>query len=202
MKSILSTRLILVLILYVLTLFILRYLIHIWVFIPVRLYGSDELLTIGNHVLFNFIPYCFLILLKVSVISMMLYSGLLIFKHRYIEKIKFQDVFKIAVVSESVFLLRLVFILIYFLIINTDYTYEIYDYFSPFSLSSLFESESTVFNDLFQAINIFELLHILLLYWGIKTIHSSYQKHAVIIVLCFYFIPFILWELFWSTLWP
>jgi hypothetical protein len=201
MKELLSLRIPILLTIFFVLFFLIRYMNHLYVFMPVRLYGSDEAMTLKDHVLYNFIPYGIYVLLKMFIVSGILYASVWAVQSLDQEdNTLFAGIFKVTVIAESVYLLEILFQVIYFVLIKSDYTFDDYHEFSLLSLHSIFNSNSFLLQGLFKSLSIFELLHVVFLAIGLRII-IDLSNRALLIMISIYGTVFILSQILWLTIW-
>lgn len=196
MTDVLSLKIIKILGGFLLLYFIVRYVNHLWVFMPVRLYGSDEVMTFSNHFFFNYIPYTIYALLKIFLIACILYLGVVLYNLEPIgDYAAFSGIFKTVIVAELAYLLQVLCGVIYFVIFKPSYSFDDYNEFSPFSLYSITGDVVPIADGLLKGVNLFELLHIFILVEGIRTVFGVTASKATTIVLSTYGAAFLLWHL-------
>tara|TARA_B110000114_G_scaffold4744_1_gene4768 strand:+ start:529 stop:1164 length:636 start_codon:yes stop_codon:yes gene_type:complete len=131
-----------------------------------------------------FIP--FLLIVKISLISVVLDVGCFFFS----KEIKYKKLFNIVVKAEFIFLLVIVFKTVWFYFFQADYNLEDLQYFYPLSALNIigYEGLQPWFIYPFQVLNLFELAYWLILAYlidkelgidkkkdtGIKIVASSY----------------------------
>ena len=131
---------------------------------------------------YSLVPIYFF--LKFGIVSITLLAGLFIFNF----KIKLQEVFKIVVLSEIVFLIPVLVKIIWFSFFQTNYTLESLQYFSPMSLLNFFtpnELESWWIYPL-KVLNIFEIGYwIIISLLLVKLTKESFEKMLTIVLLSY-----------------
>lgn len=112
--------------------------------------------------------------LKFSLVSICLLIGSIFYNY----KLEFSDSFKIALLSDIVFVIPTLLKFTWFLIIQKSYSLEDIERFSPFSLLNFFDSKklSSLWYYPLSTLNLFELLYIFsLAFWLYKFGVKSYD---------------------------
>lgn len=120
-----------------------------------------------------FLPITYLI--KFSLISLWILCGTILFRY----KASFKQIFQVVIVAEFVWVIRRLLAAVWFGFIQTDYSLEEVQQFQPFSLLSFFDRETLDTWVIFplKAINLFELVYLLVLTIGLaKVIQRPYPK--------------------------
>lgn len=100
-------------------------------------------------------------------------------------KLKFNETFKIALLAEVVFIIPLIIKVLWFLVIQKDYTLQDIQQFSPLSMLNIFDVKKLGLLWLYplQTINFFELLYIFSLgFWAYQFGAKSYEKGLKMVV--------------------
>ncbi len=111
---------------------------------------------------------------------------------------RFKSIFKVVIVAEFVWLIPSLLLIVWFGVIDTTYSFNDIQYFSPLSLLSLFDATSIEPWLLFplKSLNLFEVIYILVLALGIKTIIKKDYDSALKFTLPVYGSALIVWILF------
>lgn len=131
------------------------------------------------------------ILIKINLVAIILYLGAFIFNI----KVKFKEILNITIRAEFVFLLPVLFEIIYFKFIRSDFTYYDVQYFSSLSLLSFtsYKNVEPWFIYPLQTLNFFELGYWLLLAYYIGKLSESTIYHGLKIVASSYGSALLLW---------
>jgi hypothetical protein len=145
---------------------------------------------------FSWISYAFtplILLIKFSIISFVLYTGI-IFKN-FQNQISLKTVFKIVMASEIVFVSAGVFKFIWFYFFAGNYDFNDLNLFYPLSLINFFRNGEVVKYWIYplQTINLFHLIYILAISFGIHKVCSIQKPDSERIVLISYIPALILW---------
>jgi hypothetical protein len=145
---------------------------------------------------FSWISYAFtpiLLLIKFSLISMVLYTGVVFCNLQ--DKISLGSVFKIVIGSEIIFVIAGFLKFLWFYLFAGNYDLNELGFFYPVSLINLFkESEvSNLWRYPLQTVNLFHLIYILLLSYGFSNLNRINRKESEKIVLLSYLPILILW---------
>lgn len=109
-----------------------------------------------------------LYVLKFAILSTWILIGIIFFGYR----VSFKKIFQVVIVAEFVFLLPAFIKIIWFGFIHTAYTLTDLSYFTPLSLTNLFDFSTLdpwwVYP--LQSLNVFEIIYVLILAIGIKKI--------------------------------
>ena len=140
---------------------------------------------------YTFMPIVFII--KFSIISVLIYSG--IFLYDLHEKISFKIVFGVVVASESVFLLANLIKFLWFLLFAGNYDLNDMKFFYPLSLCNLFSQSEVdkIWISLLQSLNIFQILYVLLLSYGLYAQTGVQQNKTEKAVLASYIPGLVIW---------
>jgi hypothetical protein len=133
-----------------------------------------------------------IILVKVVIISSILYIGTFIFNEK---KIKFKQLFHISIKAEYLFLLAPIFKIIWFYFFQTNYTLEDIQYFYPFSALNIvgYKGLEPWLIYPFQILNLFELAYWLILAYFIGKITETNMDRGLKIVASSYGSALLLW---------
>lgn len=133
-----------------------------------------------------------IILLKVVIISSVLYISMFIFNEK---KIKFKQLFHIAIKAEFLLLLAPIFKIIWFYFFQTTYTLEDIQYFFPLSALNIvgYQGLEPWLIYPFQVLNVFELAYWLILAYFIGKITETNMDRGLKIVASSYGSALLLW---------
>ena len=126
----------------------------------------------------SWLGYCFLPVIyaiKFLLIGSCLLVGSIFVKH----KLKFSEAFKIALLSDIVFIIPMLLKVGWFLFFHKDYNLDDVQRFSPLSMINLFDYKnlSVLWVYPLQSLNLFEVLYIFVLgFWIYKFGAKNYEK--------------------------
>jgi len=154
---------------------------EMWVF---DLFFGLEYLTVPLFLIWKFVFTTFI-----------LWIGCFMFGYR----LTFNELWKLAVLSELVFVLPEFLKVIWFLVVHGDPSYHDYVAFYPLSLMSFFSYESIdpKFHYPLKALNVFEVLYWFVLAACIFWVGGKKWKISLMIVFTSYVPLFIIWLLFY-----
>ncbi len=136
----------------------------------------DRMLTFQKK--WQWLAYCIMPLfyfLKFGLVSCCLLSGAIFFN----VKLKFSEAFKIALLSDAVFIIPTILKLVWFIFFHKEYTLEDVERFSPLSALNLFDLKniSALWYYPLQSINVFEVLYMFLLgFWIYKFSGKNFDR--------------------------
>ncbi|MBR10771.1 MAG: hypothetical protein CMP48_24205 [Rickettsiales bacterium] len=156
---------------------------------------------INNQSKWSWVGYLLLpviYLLKFSMLSIWILVGIIFFSY----KTSFKKIFHLVIVSEFVFLIPAFIKVVWFGLIHTDFTLEELSYFTPLSVANLFDLQQLdpwwVYP--LQSINLFELIYILVLAFGIRNLIKLDYSEALKFTIPVYGSGLIIWIVFVSFL--
>jgi len=151
--------------------------------------GRFGLFSFLNSLKFMSIPFGYAF--KLSVIAFILWTGAFLYGY----KISFEQMWKIAIMGEFVFLIAEFTKIIWLIAIPYDITIWDIKAFYPLSLMSLFDINSIPENWVYplQSINLFEPLNWLALVYGIHYTANKKLDYAYAIVFTTYVPAFLIW---------
>jgi hypothetical protein len=137
-----------------------------------------------------------ILLLKFTLISIVLYSGIFLFELH--KRISFKKVFGAVIASEIIFLIASLIKFLWFCFFAGNYDLNDMSFFYPMSLSNLFSRSEVDKIWIFplQVLNLFQVLYIISLSFGIYTV-SGIQKTKVDKAVIFTYLPGLI---FWIAL--
>ena len=103
-------------------------------------------------------------------------------------KLKFGQAFKVAILADAIFVLPFLIKIFWFLLIQTDYTLQDLQMFSPLSILNLLDAKNIDALWLYplQLLNVFELLYVLSLgFWVYKFGAEIYEKVLNMVLSCY-----------------
>lgn len=168
-------------------------------------FGNDlndlEFLDESDEISFEDLFYDFLYILlhaiiTIPILAMLFSSGF--FLTSDLSHVKYRAVFKAVLLSSFVFLFELIIKSLYFLFIDTDYSFADVSAFRPFHLSSLYNTEevaSWIFPFL-DLINLYEIIFLLSVSYLISYLYRKGMSYVLIVTSVTYFVANIIWELF------
>jgi hypothetical protein len=146
---------------------------------------------------YQYLGYFLLIILnliKILILGLLLYSSFIFLN----VKVHFNDILKVVIISDSIFIFSLIIKIIWFCFFRINYNIEDVQLFYPLSLLNLFEISTInkIWIYPFQLLNIFEIIYWVLLGYGIsKLINNNFDK-AFKIVLSSYIPALVIWIVF------
>ena len=133
-------------------------------------------------------------LLKFSILSTWILIGVIFFGYRA----SFKQIFQMVIVSEFVFLIPSFIKVIWFGLIDMDYTLTDLSYFTPLSLANFFDLPSIdpwwVYP--LQSINVFEGIYVVVLAVGIKQVLKRNYRESLKFTLPVYGSGLLTWIIF------
>lgn len=134
-----------------------------------------------------------LLFLKFVAVSLMLLTGLVLFKHQ--ENISFGPVFKVVIASEIAFSLGNLAKFLWFCFFAGNYDLNDLAFFFPLSLINFFNRTevSKLWIYPLQTVNLFHILYVLLLAYGMNRICSFEKADSEKVVLISYLPGLVLW---------
>jgi hypothetical protein len=142
----------------------------------------------------NYIVIPLIYLIKFTLVALVLLTGFFFFD----KKVDFSQIFKAVILAEIVFLLVPIINLLWFMFVQTQYTFQEIQYFHPLSVLQLFDAKSLPKWQIYplQLFNVFELIYwVLLAYWLKKILNISLNK-SMEVVASSYGTGLILWVVF------
>lgn len=155
----------------------------------------QELIDFRNN--WNWVNYVllpFILISKLSLISLWILSGSILVNLR----VSFKEVFRVVLVAEFIWLIPSFISFIWLGIISSSFTLQSIQYFQPLSLLRFFHAPSLESWIIFplKSINLFELVYTILLAIGImRVINSSFSK-ALKFILPVYGSALVTWIIF------
>jgi hypothetical protein len=145
-----------------------------------------------KYISFLLIPLIYIV--KFSVITIILAIGFFFLK----DKLELEKIFKVVIVCELIFLTPIVIKIIWFLLIDTNYTLSDLKAFSPISLINFFDLNKLEkwMRYPISLINIFELIYCFTLTLNLKNTLNISMKNASLVVLFSYGTGLLLWVVF------
>lgn len=139
-----------------------------------KMLALQENLVLANY-LFPIVYYPF----KFLIVSMAILTGLYFCQ----QQVKFSHVFKVVMIAEAVFLVRLMYKSLYFWLFAESYTLQDFKQFYPFSITSFDWTLPTWLVYPLSMINVFEAVYVLCIYMGLKAfVHYIDPRRLGIIV--------------------
>jgi hypothetical protein len=163
--------------------------------------GYEKLESDGSFTFFhifntlNYIWTPFALLWKFTVTAFIIWTGSFAFGY----KVPYVKLWQFALFAEIIFILPELVKMIYFIQPSDNVTYiEIRDFY-PLSLFSLVDPEQIAakYHYPLRAINVFEIIYIILLVLGFHTISKRSISESFIVVLFSYVLFFLLWLIFY-----
>jgi len=133
---------------------------------------------------------------KFTVIAFVIWIGCFMFGYR----VTYSQCWGVVIAAEFIFLIPEILKILWFMVVDTDPTYNDISGFYPLSLIHLvdFESLDKRWAYPLRALNVFEIVYWFLLVGGIHHHARKDKKYVWIIVACSYILIFFLWLLFYS----
>jgi hypothetical protein len=133
---------------------------------------------------------------KFTVIAFVIWIGCFMFGYR----VTYSQCWGVVIAAEFIFLIPEILKILWFMLVETDPTYNDISGFYPLSLIHFvdFESLDKRWAYPLRALNVFEIAYWFLLVGGIHHYARKDKKYVWIIVACSYVLIFFLWLLFYS----
>jgi hypothetical protein len=133
---------------------------------------------------------------KFTVIAFVIWIGCFMFGYR----VTYSQCWGVVIAAEFIFLIPEILKILWFMLVDTDPTYNDISGFYPLSLIHFvdFESLDKRWAYPLRALNVFEIVYWFLLVGGIHHYARKDKKYVWIIVACSYVLIFFLWLLFYS----
>ena len=133
---------------------------------------------------------------KFTVIAFVIWIGCFMFGYR----VTYSQCWGVVIAAEFIFLIPEILKILWFMLVDTDPTYNDISGFYPLSLIHFvdFESIDKRWAYPLRALNVFEIVYWFLLVGGIHHYARKDKKYVWIIVACSYVLIFFLWLLFYS----
>jgi hypothetical protein len=156
---------------------------------------EGTILKVINGLKFLAIPVVFL--WKFTVIAFTIWVGCSMFGYR----VSFVQCWGIVLVAEYIFLLPELVKIVYFMFFVGDPTYHEIRSFYPLAIIQLVDYDSLDKRWAYplRALNLFEILYWFLLVEGIHHVARKNKRYVWLIVSCSYILLFMLWLLFYSS---
>jgi hypothetical protein len=144
----------------------------------------------------KFLSIPFIYLWKFLVIAFVIWVGCFMFGYR----VTYAQCWGVVVAAEYIFLVPEILKIVWFMVVETDPTYNDISGFYPLSLIHFVDIESLDKRWAYplRALNIFEIIYWLLLVEGIHHYARKEKKYVWIIVACSYILIFFLWLVFYA----
>jgi hypothetical protein len=145
---------------------------------------------------FSWISYALtpiIMVVKFSLVSFVIYSGIVFYNVQ--KKISLGSVFKIVIASEIIFVLGGILKLLWFYLVAGNYDFKDLNFFYPLSIINFFNRGelAPIWIYPMQTINIFHLIYILLISFGLSVNQSLKKSETDKIVLFSYLPALVLW---------
>ncbi len=133
---------------------------------------------------------------KFTVIAFVIWIGCFMFGYR----VTYSQCWGVVIAAEFIFLIPEILKILWFMLVDTDPTYNDISGFYPLSLIHFvdFESLDKRWAYPLRALNVFEIVYWFLLVGGIHHYARKDKKYVWIIVACSYVLIFFLWLLFYA----
>lgn len=138
----------------------------------------------------------FVLLVKFSVISMVIYIG--VFFCDLQKEVSFGKVFTVVIVSEAAFVMASLVKVLWFAFFAGNYTLNDLNFFYPLSLINLFQQSELEPYWIYpmQTVNLFQLLYVFMLAFGLSRISSLGRDKTEKIILITYVPAIAIWVAF------
>ncbi|WP_181163827.1 hypothetical protein [Pontibacter mangrovi] len=148
----------------------------------------------NNYEILTYTLVAVTILVKCSVIALILYTGTICMG----VNIEFNKLFKIAIISDFIFLIPNILKIGWFCCIQNNYTLSDLQFFYPLSALNIFETNSIsqIWIYPLQLLNVFEVAYWFLLAFGIHRLIKSNFDKSLKLVLSSYIPAMLLWVVF------
>lgn len=180
-------------------LFLIRYYDFFYLYQPVRPVGMGGGYepTFISFTLYNYALKVLFYVFKFLAIAVILTGGIFLEGNKNkTEMVSIKDLLLLAALTEFVFLTAEVTKIVYLTFILPNYTIDDYENFFPLSLFSLLGIDrSSNFAYLFQSLNLFELIYIISLIYGLKKLQYPDDMKAVPVTLFSYGSMLLIWIL-------
>ena len=133
-------------------------------------------------------------LLKFTFITLWLLCGIILFGY----KTSFKNIFQVVLIAEFVWIIPSLLTIIWFGLIDTNYTLVDVQYFQPLSLMNFFDGELVESWLVFplKALNLFEIAYMLVLAIGIKKVINRDYNTSLGFVVPVYGLGLVTWIVF------
>ena len=134
-----------------------------------------------------------ILLIKFTLVSFVLYIGIVFFNKQ--DKVSLGSVFKIVIASEIVFVFAALVKFLWFYVFAGNYDLNDIGFFYPLSLINIFKSEELARFWIYplQTVNMFHLIYLLLLSYGLINLCKIEKPDSDKIVLLSYIPALVLW---------
>jgi hypothetical protein len=144
----------------------------------------------------SWISYVFtpvVLIIKFSLISFVLYIGIVLYNKQ--NKVSLGSVFKIVIASEIIFVFAALAKFLWFYLFAGNYDLNDIGFFYPLSLINIFKSEelARIWIYPLQTVNMFHLIYLLLLSYGLINLCKIEKSDSDKIVLLSYIPALVLW---------
>jgi hypothetical protein len=145
----------------------------------------------------KFVSIPLVYLWKFTVIAFVIWVGCFMFGYR----VTYGQCWGVVIGAEYIFLIPEVLKILWFMVVDTDPTYQDISAFYPLSLIHLVDYDVLEKRWAYplRALNVFEVVYWFLLVEGIQHYARKDKKYVWIIVSCSYILIFFLWLLFYSA---
>jgi hypothetical protein len=146
-----------------------------------------------NGIKFFSIPFVYL--WKFTVIAFVIWVGCFMFGYR----VTYKECWGVVIGAEFIFLVPEIIKIVWFMVVDTDPTYQDISAFYPFSVIQLvdYTELDKRYSYPLKALNLFEIVYWFLLVRGIHFYARKEKKYVWIIVSCSYILIFLLWLCFY-----
>lgn len=142
----------------------------------------------------NYVALPIIYLIKFGLVSLWILCGTVLLGY----KVRFKDIFHVVLVAEFVWLVPSFLSIIWFGVIDTDYSLVDIQYFQPLSLLNFFDAPSldpwVVFP--LRAFNVFEIIYALVLTLGMRKVIKTDWMDSVRFTIPVYGFGFVTWIVF------
>lgn len=181
--------------LFLLTLFLTSYVTFVYLYIPVR----DTVLETSPFIFEDFFIYNYLLkifayLLRFFLITLLMSVVLILFN----QEVKLKKLLQLIIIAEFIFFLPDMIKILWFFLIEPEYSLERYSDYYPLSLYAVmnYDYREGWPGIIFRYLNIFEIIYVTVLYYGLTYIYNLRPTITSLIILfgygIFYFLKIII----------
>lgn len=177
--------------LFLLTLFLTSYIKFVYLYIPVReTVMETSPFIFEDFFIYNYLLKVFAYLLRFFLITLLMSVVLILFN----QEVKLKKLLQLIIIAEFIFFLPDIIKILWFFIIEPEYSLERYSDYYPLSLYAVmnYDLREGWSGTIFRYLNIFEIMYVLVLYYGLTYIYNLRSTITSLIILFGYGIFYIL----------
>lgn len=177
--------------LFLLTLFLTSYIKFVYLYIPVReTVMETSPFIFEDFFIYNYLLKVFAYLLRFFLITLLMSVVLILFN----QEVKLKKLLQLIIIAEFIFFLPDMIKILWFFIIEPEYSLERYSDYYPLSLYAVmnYDLREGWSGTIFRYLNIFEIMYVLVLYYGLTYIYNLRSTITSLIILFGYGIFYIL----------